>query len=246
MQDNKVVIVTGASAGLGKALCTALTERGYKVGAIARNQAALSELEQELGTDQLLGVAADVADAQQVQSAVDSIVEKFGRVDAVFNNAALYPRQNIIDQDINEFKFALDVNVSALVNTLKSVHPIMQKQGAGRIINLGSWAHMGPIPEAAVYSASKGAVHSLSKGFAADLEAKHIPISIIEWIPGHLNTQMSEYTGMEPAIAANWGVDLLDVDLSGKAHAIFEQNWEWLPPKGLKEKIKGKLLFWKK
>jgi len=246
MQDQKVVIVSGASGGLGASLCEQLLARGYRVAAISRNKSALSELENKLTSDALIALPSDVTDAQQVDSAIDTIIEKFGRIDVVFNNAALYPKQNFIDQSIEDFNLALNVNISGIVNIAKATVPIMQKQGAGTIINLGSWAHLGPIADAAVYSASKGAVHSLSKGMAIDLAAKSLPISVIEWIPGHLNTQMSDYTGMDPSVAAAWGTDLVELQLAGKNHAIYEQNWEWQPPKGLKQKIKNKLFFWKK
>lgn len=245
MQDNKVVIVSGASAGLGKALCEVLVERGYKVGAFARSSSALAELQERLGSENLLGVKTDVASEADANNAVARVVESFGKICAVYNNAALYPKSNILDQSIEEFKSALDVNVAGVVNVLKATVPHIDAAGA-RIINLGSWAHLGPIADSAVYSASKGAVHSLCKGLAVDLAARNIPVAVLEWVPGHLNTQMSEFTGMDPQIAAGWGADLIERDLGDKNHAIFEQNWEWQAPKGLKQKIKDKLLFWKK
>ncbi len=137
--------------------------------------------------------------------------------------------------------------MGGVANCCKAVIPQMVKQNSGKIFNLGSWAHLGPIADSAAYSATKGGVHSMTKAIAADLTALHpaANVEVHEWIPGHLNTQMSEYTGMEPALAASWGVDL--VMRSGvKKNSIFEQNWEWQPPKSLLGRIKAKLMFWKK
>jgi NAD(P)-dependent dehydrogenase (short-subunit alcohol dehydrogenase family) len=110
---------------------------------------------------------------------------------------------------------------------------------------VGSWADIAPITASAAYSSSKGALHALTKAAAIDIADLGLDIEVHEWIPGHLNTRMSEFTGMDPAISAAWGLALAKGIRPDHRSRIFENDREWLPPKPLKQRLKDRILFWR-
>ncbi len=244
MLKDKVVIITGAGSGLGRALSIAFCKEQAQVIGLGRSVETLEETQKIAGKDMFSFYGADTSNFEQLQKTMDSIVSKFGKIDYLFNNAAVYPKINFLDESAGDFAQALNINVAGVANCCKAVLPHMIKNQFGRIYNLGSWADIAPIANSAVYSASKGAIHALTKSIAVDLTDRNVDVQIHEWIPGHLNTQMSDYTGIDPAVSASWGVALTKMD-NEKKNCIFECDREWLPPKSLKQKIKGKILFWK-
>lgn len=258
MVENKVVLVTGAGSGLGRALATAFCAQGATVVGLGRNVKSLEETHKAIKTIKTIKTnnkldnnskfffyQADITDFNQLKEIISIIVTQHNRIDYVFNNAAVYPRVNFMDESSADFTQALNINVSGTANICKAVLPIMIKQQFGRIYNVGSFANLAPTPSSAVYCASKGAVRALTMAIATDLLPLKLDIQVHEWIPGHVNTQMSDFTGMDPAIPAAWAVDLTGRE-NTKTNCIFLENREWLPPKSFKQKIKSKLLFWKK
>ncbi len=187
----------------------------------------------------------DVSDFKEVEQIVSKIIDQHGRIDYLYNNAAVYPKVNFLEETAEEFTEALTINVCGISNLCKTVLPHMISRKFGRIFNIGSWAHRGPIENSAVYSCSKGAVHSLTKAIAKDIEQLDLDIEVHEWIPGHLNSIMSDFTGIDPAIAAQWGVSIAKLGVRSSKNCIFQNDYEWTPPKSLKQKIKSKLFFWK-
>jgi short-subunit dehydrogenase len=125
----------------------------------------------------------------------------------------------------------------------KAVLPIMIQQNFGRIYNVGSWAHMGPIEDSAAYSTTKGGVHVLTKAIAKDIARLGRNIQVHEWIPGHMKTQMSGFTGIDPALAAGWGLAIATRQQASGISCIFENDHEWQPPKSLARRLKDKLRF---
>lgn len=241
MLDGKVVVITGAGGGLGKELVKAFLAQGAKVAAVARSGDPFAE---QPPAGNYAYFQADVSDFSQVKSAFDQIATKFGKIDILFNNAAVYPKISFLEESAEQFLAALNSNVGGVANCCKAVLPGMIKNGYGRIYNVGSFADVAPIAKSAVYSASKGALHALTKGIAADLDALNVNIQVHEWMPGHLNTQMSDYTGIDPAVSANWAMSIARSDNASKKNTIFENDHEWVPPKSLKQRIKSKLMFW--
>jgi len=245
MLTGKVVVITGAGSGLGREMAKAFCSRQAKVIGLGRSKEKLQQTADAIADGEFQSYSVDVGDAQQVSEAFADIIAKQGRIDILFNNAAVYPKINFLEETANQWSDALATNVSGVANCCKAVLPSMLQHNFGRIFNLGSWAHLGPIADSALYSCAKGAVHVLTKAIAVDL-ADHHPdtdVEIHEWIPGHLNTQMSDYTGMDPAIAAGWAVDIATKPPAPKKTSIYEQNWEWQPPKSLKQRILSTLCF---
>ncbi|MBX3707341.1 MAG: SDR family oxidoreductase [Pseudomonadales bacterium] len=239
-------MVTGAGAGLGRALARAFLEAGSCVVAVARNATSLESIPTEVQAHRFLAIAADVAEFDQVNSAVASALEKFGRIDVLFNNAAVYPKSGFLEETPEEFARAISINVCGIANCCKAVLPAMIRNDFGRVLNLGSFADIAPIPRSAAYSASKGAVHGLTKSIAADLSGVSSNVEIHEWIPGHLNTRMSDFTGIDPAVSAEWALRILPMMQSSMGSRIFENDHEWLPTKGLRARLLDLVRFWKR
>ncbi len=234
-------MITGVGSGLGQALARAFIEQGATVIGVARRQESLTETAALISANSFHGYVADVTDFAAVEAIVKRSVAEHGGIDIVFNNAAVYPRINFVQETPADFARGIDVNVTGMANVCKAVLPVMLSSGHGRIFNVGSFADVAPIAESAVYSASKGAVRALTKAIAADLCEINTEIEVHEWIPGHLKTRMSGFTGLEPEVAAAWGVKLAAMGRARTPSCIFENDREWLPPKGLKQRIRDKL-----
>lgn len=242
MLANKVVVITGVGSGLGRALARAFVQQGCLVAGIARENNSLRETAEQIGSERFSGYIADVALYEEVSAAVAAVTRQHGRIDLLFNNAAIYPKINFLEESPAAWSRAIAVNINGVANCCKAVLPGMVAARYGRIYNIGSFADIAPIANSAAYSASKGAVRSLTKAIAADIQHTEADIEVHEWIPGHLKTRMSDFTGLEPAVAAAWAVQLASVPHARTPNCIFENDREWLPPRGLKQRIRDKLL----
>ncbi|UTW44882.1 SDR family oxidoreductase [bacterium SCSIO 12696] len=246
MANSKVVVITGAARGLGKELVQEFSANGYSVAAIVRtpeSQEALSDLMNS--NKSITCHVADVSRAEQVEHAFEEILSVHKHVDVLFNSAAVYPKINFLDESSNDWAEALAVNVNGVVNCCKTVLPSMLERNYGRIFNVGSWAHMGPIENSAVYSASKGCVRALTKAISVDILTRGKNVQVHEWIPGHLNTRMSDFTGIDPRESARWAVNMVENHSTQSESSIFDGAELWVPPKSLKRRVLDKLLFWK-
>ena len=241
MLENMVVMITGVGSGLGRALAVAFVKEGCQVIGVARRASSLRETEGLVSSKQFSGYLADVSDYAEIKVVVDSAISQHGRIDFLFNNAAVYPKVSFIDESAADWGRAIAVNVNGVANCCKAVLPSMIAMGRGRIFNVGSFADIAPIRNSAAYSASKGAVHALTRAIARDLEDLPADIEVHEWIPGHLKTRMSDFTGVDPAIAAAWAVQLASVPHARTRNGIFENDREWLPPKRFRQRVVDKL-----
>jgi short-subunit dehydrogenase len=122
----------------------------------------------------------------------------------------------------------------------------MMRQGSGRIVNVGSFADKAPIPGSSAYAASKGALHALTRAIAADLGAAHSGITCYEWVPGHLKTQMSGFTGLSPEVCVEWAARIVALPSTGPASRTFEGDREQLAPRSLRSRIASRLRFWRR
>jgi len=245
LKDN-VVVITGAGSGLGRELSKAFCAKGAKVIGIGRSKERLKETRDIIKEEAFEIISTDVSDYSQIENAVKHIIQYYGRIDILFNNAAVYPKTNFLDESAQEFANALLINVAGVANTCKAALPFMLDNNFGRIFNVGSWADLAPIPHSAAYSATKGALHALTKAIAIDIHHYHADVEVHEWLPGHLNTQMSDYSGMDPAVAAQWAVTIASKPKGTQNSCIYERDREWQPPKSLKQKLVSKILFWKR
>ncbi|MEQ9449986.1 MAG: SDR family oxidoreductase [Pseudomonadales bacterium] len=240
--ENKVVLVTGATQGLGRALTIEFAAAGCRVVGIGRNLAKLEEIRAQI-EGEFTPIECDVSDHEAVCQAVQQTLSLYGGVDVLFNNAAVYPKVSFLEETPEAWTSAMGANVNGVAYFCKAVLPVMIRAGQGRVYNLGSWAYLGPIPKSAAYSASKGAVHTLTGAIAQDLAQFNTDVQVHEWIPGHLKTQMSDHGGIDPHVSAKWAVAMVRNDAASKASVIFENDYEWIPPKRIKDRILDLLLF---
>lgn len=232
MLTNKIVLITGAGSGLGRALSIVFCNQGAKVVGIGRKRNTLCETQQAVKAkcveypDNFSFFECDVSAFEKVDSVVSKVIEDYGRIDYVFNNAAIYNKVNFLEESSEEFAAAINVNILGLANVCKAVLPEMINKKYGRIYNVGSFADINPIPNSAAYSASKGALHGLTKGIAIDIAHHDLDVEVHEWVPGHMKTGMSDFTGLEPEVAAQWALAITNI-VPKKKSAVFNENAEF-------------------
>lgn len=184
----KVVLITGASSGIGEATARVLAASGAKVVLGARRTERLETIAGEIrnagGTAEFQRL--DVADAQSVKAFVAFAQERFGRVDVLFNNAGIMPLSPMNALKTNEWNDIVDINIKGVLNGIAAVLPIMEAQGQGQIINTASTGAHAVAGSCAVYCASKYAVRAISEGLRQ--ETDKIRVTVIS--PGVTTTEL--------------------------------------------------------
>ena len=198
----KVAIVTGASAGIGQATARSLAAEGATVVITARRLERLETLREEISAagGTVLAVAADVTSQAEVEAVIAATLDAFGRIDVLVNNAGIMRIAPIQENRIDDWRRMVDVNINGVLNYLSSVLPTMLEQSSGHIVNVGSVAGRRPFPGAAVYSATKFALRSLSWGLHLELGNAH-GIRVTDIQPGYVSTEL---LSDDPATSAAW------------------------------------------
>ena len=180
MNTNTVVLITGCSSGLGRGLCEKLNKNGYIVIASARNKENLNDVPASMK------LQIDVTDNNSILDAIKQIINTYGKIDILINNAGFSTRGAIEEIKLNDVKKIFDVNVFGIINMLQNVIPIMRKNKYGKIINIGSIS--GKFAQAlnGNYCASKHAVEAISDAMRLELHDFNIMSTVIE--PGAMNT----------------------------------------------------------
>ncbi|MGX9356302.1 SDR family NAD(P)-dependent oxidoreductase [Roseobacteraceae bacterium S113] len=242
MTKPRSILITGAGGGLGRALACALTAKGHHVTGFGRRAEALGETA-DLAGDLFHAEACDVSDAAATQAAVARAAQVQGPITTLINNAAVYPRRDTLDETPESFMETVGINLGGMVAATHAVLPGMMDAGAGRILNVATFADLHPLPASSAYSVSKGAARIYTRALIADLGDRFPNIVINDWMPGMLATSMGIPDGVAPEISARWGAALAlweDASLMG---ATFEMDREILPPRGLKGKVKDLVLM---
>lgn len=176
----KVALITGCSSGVGRELCRTLTEKGDRVVATARSLERLEEV------SAALKVALDVTDQDSIKQAIAAVMNAYGRIDVLVNNAGYSVRSAVEEIDLEELAHLFDVNVYGIVRMIQAVAPIMRQQGAGKIINIGSVSGRLTGLVNGGYCASKHAVEAISDAARLELQGFGIQVSVLE--PGAMDT----------------------------------------------------------
>lgn len=177
-----VALVTGGASGLGLATAKLLHSRGAQVAALDLHPDGLPE--------GIVGFRADVRDDAAVRAAVDGVVERFGRLDVVVNNAGVGALGDVTANDDDEWARALDVNVVGMVRVARHAVPHLRRSPAAAIVNTGSIVASAGVQQRALYSATKGAVHALTLAMAADHVREGIRVNCVA--PGSADTPWIE------------------------------------------------------
>ncbi len=187
---NKVVLITGASSGIGRALAIDLARRGASVGLLARRQEILNQIVDEITNagGRALALPADVTQAEAVRGAVDELRREFGAIDLLVANAGI--SINTFVPDLCEKKIAelINVNVIGVVNSVAAVLPNMVRQGSGHLVVNSSLAAYRGLPKSAAYCASKAAISSFFEALRIDLKGSGVDVTIIH--PGFVKTSL--------------------------------------------------------
>ncbi|MBC8311732.1 MAG: 3-oxoacyl-[acyl-carrier-protein] reductase [Candidatus Marinimicrobia bacterium] len=190
--SNKIAIVTGASRGIGSAIAHNLSKAGAKVVLISRSIDALESVESEIKSNggDAMSIAADVSNLESFSDAVSQVVEAWGTVDILINNAGI-TRDNIIMRLKEEdWDAVIDINLKGCFNGIKSVTRPMMKARCGRIINITSVIGLMGNSGQSNYAASKAGILGLTKSIAKELGSRNITVNAIA--PGYIQTEMTD------------------------------------------------------
>ncbi len=189
---NKVAIVTGAGRGIGRAIAIAYAAEGAYVVIAARSEDQLNKVADEISANggNVLAVPTDLRNRTEVENLVHKTVESYSQIDILVNNAGINPRGLFLDTTDEEWDEVWRINVMGVVHCCRVVLPVMQKQGWGNIINIGSG--MGQVGHAnlSIYCASKAALHGLTQAIAEEVWQDGIIANVL--IPGPVKTELSK------------------------------------------------------
>jgi NAD(P)-dependent dehydrogenase (short-subunit alcohol dehydrogenase family) len=176
--DGLVAVVTGGASGIGAAIARRLMADGARV--------AVLDLDVSDPPEGALGVQADVTDDASVRAAVERVLQEWDRLDVLVNNAGVGSQGTVADNPDDEWHRVLDVNLLGMVRATRAALPALRRSPSAAIVNTGSIAATAGIPQRAAYSASKGAVHALTRAMAADHIGEGIRVTAVA--PGTADT----------------------------------------------------------
>ncbi|PKE28028.1 oxidoreductase [Rahnella sp. AA] len=185
---DKVVVIVGASSGLGEALARRLAKDGAKLMLGARRTDRLAKIAAELQLSEEAYLKTDVVDPEQVQALVDKAVALYGRIDVIVNNAGLMPHSLLGRRQLNDWNAMIDINLRGVLHGIAAVLPYMQEQKSGHIINTSSVAGHKVRAGSAVYAATKTAVRVISEGLRQEVKPYNIRTTIIS--PGAVQSEL--------------------------------------------------------
>jgi 2-hydroxycyclohexanecarboxyl-CoA dehydrogenase len=184
--EDKIAIVTGAGQGIGRAIADKLAAQGATVVVTDLDEANAKLA--AAGLPGAVAIRADVTDRQDVQAAVDRVMQQFGRVDVLVNNAGWDKASPFVDSDPADWDRAIAVNLYGVLHTCRAVLPIMAGQGGGAVVNLGSDAGRVGSSGEAVYSAAKGGVIAFTKSLAREMARHQVRVNCV--CPGPTDTAL--------------------------------------------------------
>lgn len=215
MSLDKVVVIMGASSGIGEATAHLLAKRGAKLVLAARRLERLESIKKNNPEAHIVIKQADVTDYQSVESVIQTATDTFGRIDVLFNNAGIMPTAPLAEGRREEWQAMLDINVMGVLNGIAATLPIMQKQKSGHIIATDSVAGHVVYPESVVYCGTKFAVRAIMEGLRQEQRENNVKSTIIS--PGAVQTELYHTISDKQAAKAlheaqkEWGLTSEDV-----------------------------------
>jgi NADP-dependent 3-hydroxy acid dehydrogenase YdfG len=207
--EGKVVVITGASSGLGEATARHLSAQGATVVLAARRTNRIKSLADEINNNggKALAITTDVTELDQIKKLVDKAVEEFGRVDVMLNNAGLMPFSPLERLKVDEWDQLIDVNIKGVLNGIAAALPYMKEQKSGHFINVSSVAGHVVVPGGVVYCATKHAVRAISEGLRKEVKPYNLRTTIIS--PGAVATELPD--------------SISEDDISAEMHKFYEE-----------------------
>jgi 3-oxoacyl-[acyl-carrier protein] reductase len=216
---DRVVLITGAGRGIGRALAETFAREGASVVALDVGSDQLARLESDLSAlgATVVPAVADVRDGAAVQAVVDAAVQRFGRVDVLVNNAGINVEGRLEELDAGAWDRCFEVNVRGTFTTCRAVAPVMKRQRSGRILNAASFAAIVPSVGASAYAASKAAVVQFTRTIASELGPWGITAN--SYAPGMIPTAMNGFADLSPEEQAK-KLDTLSLRRWGEAQDV--------------------------
>lgn len=212
---DKVVLITGASSGIGRGLALELAARRAKLGLIARRKEVLDEIVEECSVKSnrnaedvppVVAIAGNVQDADSMRMAAEQLRSQFGKIDVLIANAGIGGNDDSAQLDAAKFANVINTNVIGVSNSVAAVVPDMVKRGSGQLVVISSLAAYRGLPKSAAYCASKAAVSAMFESLRLDLKPRGIDVTIIH--PGFIKTPLTAgrraklpwFLELEPAV----------------------------------------------
>lgn len=206
----KVVLITGASRGIGAEAARVFAGAGAKVALLARSGDAIAALSGEIGPDRALAIPCDISRYWEVQAAVDACVQTFGGLDVLINNAGVIePISHLAEADPDAWGQAIDINLKGVFHGMRAAMPVMLAAGHGTIITLSSGAAHGAAEGWSQYCAAKAGAANLTR--CADKEGRPGGLRVMGLSPGTVATQMQreiKASGINPVSQLDWEVHI--------------------------------------
>ena len=229
--SGKVIVLTGATGGIGSAIVKEMAQSGTRLVLVSRNEEKMHKLADEAGGDSLC-LSCDITDLDAAQKVADTIGEKYGRVDALLNCAGCNTRKPFLEMLPEDYDRVMGLNVRACYFFSQMIGKIMARQNYGKIVNFASLNTYISLSTVSVYAASKGAVGQLTKAMAVDLAKYNIQVNAIA--PGFIKTQFYELLWGNPeknawieerTLCKRFGVP---EDLTGTVHFLCSEASDFI------------------
>ena len=224
--ENKIVVVTGGTKGIGYAIAESLLKADAKVFICARNKAELKRaLEKLSALGEVHGEICDVRSEEQVEAMLNECLRVFGAIDVLVNNAGIgIIGKTVEEMSAEDFEQTLQTNLFGVFYTCHHAIPLMKKQGGGYIINISSLAGQNAHPRMAAYNASKFGLNGFTEAMMQEVRADNIKVSLI--CPGSVNTY---FGGDDPSAEKSW--QLQPEDIAQTVSDLLSMNERALPSK---------------
>ena len=196
--ENKVIIITGASSGIGEETARVLAANGAKVVLSARREDKLKKLADEIGGNAAY-LASDVTNLEDMNAVVALAKEKFGKVDAVFANAGIMPAGNMSELKVKDWNAMIDINIKGVLNVMAAVLPEFTAQKYGHVIATSSRAGLMSVPGNAVYCGTKHFVRAMLDSFRSESIREGTNIRTTTIYPGAIKTELLNMVAESPA-----------------------------------------------
>jgi len=188
--NNKVVIVTGASSGIGRSCVYQLAEKGAKLVLVSRNREKMGQIKKDLVNADTLIVSADLTKKEEVDSMVEKVIRHYQRIDILINNAGVGMRGSMITAPLDAFEKIIEINLLAVLYCTRAVYPYMKEKGGGIIVNVSSIAGLKAFYDSGLYSATKFAICGLTESLSAEAQPDNIRAILV--CPGKTRTDFNK------------------------------------------------------
>ncbi len=187
--ENKTVVVTGATKGIGKACVKAFIDEGCHVMTCARTKENIDAFNDTFSSKGAFAIEADVSSPADMDRLAKSAADRFGGIDVWVNNAGIYPKGNLEDMPLELWQKTFDINVNGVLYGTRAAIPYMRARGKGVVINAASYATIMPTAGRGAYGITKAAVSHITKVFGAELAPSNI--RVVAYMPGFIVTELT-------------------------------------------------------